>query len=186
MYPRPQVLCYNIKLGNPREISFKSKWEPFSGLCWTHLIKLTATVSKTPQGPSSQKGDQNKSDPKPGFELRFQSFKTSVSASFSQQPISATNPQVGPELPPRLRTQYSDISSDPDIERFRIEKVKKKHKCRTSIGPANLTHGQHLPPEQWVSSNGTNKKHLYKQIKPELNIHHSNISCSKTLLIHLY
>ena len=33
---------------------------------------------------------------------------------------------MDPELPPRLRTQYSDISSDPEIELVRAEKVKHK------------------------------------------------------------
>ena len=41
----------------------------------------------------------------------------------SYEPMDTTTTQVGPELPPRLRAQYLDISSDPEIELVRAEKV---------------------------------------------------------------
>ena len=47
--------------------------------------------------------------------------------------MDTTTTQVDPELPLRLRTQYSDISSDPEIEPHRakiVEKVK-KHKDKS-------------------------------------------------------
>ena len=47
--------------------------------------------------------------------------------------MDTTTTQLGPELPPRLRTQYSDISSHPEIEPARaktVEKVK-KHKDKS-------------------------------------------------------
>ena len=47
--------------------------------------------------------------------------------------MDTTTTQVGPELPPRLRAQYSDISSDPEMEPPRaksVEKVK-KHKDKS-------------------------------------------------------
>ena len=44
------------------------------------------------------------------------------------QPIT----RWAPELLPKMTTQYSDISSDPDIEQNKPEKVKKQKKTRTN------------------------------------------------------
>ena len=88
------------------------------------------TVSKQSQDPSSTQVDQGKSDPKPGPSSaprpRYQQVP-------SHEPMDTTTTQVGPELPPRLRAQYSDISSDPEMEPPRaksVEKVK-KHKDKS-------------------------------------------------------
>ena len=76
-------------------------------------LAATVTVSKHSQDPSSPQGDQTKSHSKPGPSSaprpRYQQVP-------SHEPMDTTTAQVGPELPPRLWAQYSDISSDPEID----------------------------------------------------------------------
>ena len=96
------------------------------------------TVSKHPQDPSSPQADKNKSNPKPGPSSAPSPPRPRYQQVPSHEPMDTTTTQVGPELPPRLRTQYSDISSDPEMEPPRpktVEKVKKhkdKSKCKSS------------------------------------------------------
>ena len=96
-------------------------------------LAATVTVSKHPQDPSSTQGDKNKSNPKPGPSSAPSPPRPRYQQVPSHEPMDTTTTQVGPELPPRLRTQYSDISSDPEMEPPRpktIEKVK-KHKDKS-------------------------------------------------------
>ena len=93
-------------------------------------LAATVTVFKHPQDTSSPQGDQTKSHSKPGLSSaprpRYQQVP-------SHEPMDTTTAQVGPELPPRLRAQYSDISSYPEMEPPRaksVEKVK-KHKDKS-------------------------------------------------------
>ena len=83
-------------------------------------------VFKQPQDPSSAQGDQSKSDLKPGPSSAPSPRRPKYQQVPSHEPMDTTTTEVGPELPPRLRTQYSDISSDPEIEPTRTEKVKYK------------------------------------------------------------
>ena len=93
-------------------------------------LAATVTVSKQSQDPSSTQVDQGKSDPRPSPgsapRPRYQQVP-------SHEPMDTTTTQVGPELPPRLRAQYSDISSHPEMEppiAKSVEKVK-KHKDKS-------------------------------------------------------
>ena len=93
-------------------------------------LAATVTVSKHPQDPSTPQGDQSKSNSKPGPSSaprpRYQQVP-------SHEPMDTTTTQVGPELPPWLRTQYSDIYSDPEMELPRPKTVEKfkKHKDKS-------------------------------------------------------
>ena len=89
-------------------------------------LAATVTVSKESQDPSSPQGDQSKSDPKPGSSSAPSPPRPRYQQVPSHELMDTTTTQVGPELPPRLRTQYSDISSDPEIKPVRAEKVLKK------------------------------------------------------------
>ena len=91
-------------------------------------LAATVTVSKNPQDPSSPQGDKNKSNPRPGPSSAPSPPRPRYQQVPSHEPMDTTTAQLGPELPPRLRTQYSDISSDPEMDQPRpktIEKVKK-------------------------------------------------------------
>ena len=97
--------------------------------------KLAATVivSKQSQDPSSTQVDQGKSDPKPGPSSAPSPPRPRYQQVPSHEPMDTTTTQVGPELALRLRTQYSKISSDPEIGPARaktVEKVK-KHKDKS-------------------------------------------------------
>ena len=101
-------------------------------------LAATVTVSKQPQdpsspNPSSPQGDQSKSDPKPGLSSAPHPFRPRYQQVPSHEPMDTTTTHVGPELPPRLRAQYSDISSDPEMEPLRTEKAVKvkKHKDKS-------------------------------------------------------
>ena len=85
-----------------------------------NTLAATVIVSKQPHY-------QSKSDPKPGLSSDPRPPRPRYQQVPSHEPMDTTTTQVGPELPPRLRTQYSDISTDPEIEPTRTEKVK-KHK----------------------------------------------------------
>ena len=89
-------------------------------------LAATVTVSKQSQDPSSTQGDQSKSDPKPGPSSAPSPPRPRYQQVPSHEPMNTTTTQVGPKLPPRLRTHYSDISSDPEIQRTRAEKVEKE------------------------------------------------------------
>ena len=101
-------------------------------------LAATVTVSKQSQDPSSTQVDQGKSDPRPGPSSASSPPRPRYQQVPSHEPMDTTTTQVGPELPPRLRAQYSDISSDPEMEPPRaksVEKVKKhkdKSKCKSS------------------------------------------------------
>ena len=91
------------------------------------------TVSKQSQDPSSTQVDQGKSDPRPGPSSAPSPPRPRYQQVPSHEPMDTTTTQVGPELPPRLRAQHSDISSDPEMEPPRaksVEKVK-KHKDKS-------------------------------------------------------
>ena len=102
--------------------------------------------------------------------------------------MDTTTTQVGPELPPRLRAQYSNISSDPEMEPPRaksVEKVKKhkdkskyKSKWEQDFQNLSLTEGK-LPK----APQATGK--YYKMVDPcfeermhELNRKFGNICIS--------
>ena len=96
-------------------------------------LAATVTVSKQSQDPSSTQVDQGKSDPRPGLSSASSPPRPRYQQVPSHEPMDTTTTQVGPELPPRLRAQYSDISSDPEMEPPRaksVEKVK-KHKDKS-------------------------------------------------------
>ena len=83
-------------------------------------LAATVTVSKQSQDPSSTQVDQGKSDPRPGPSSAPSPPRPRYQQVPSHEP---TTTQVGPELPPRLRAQYSDISSDPEMEPPRAKSV---------------------------------------------------------------
>ena len=93
-------------------------------------LPATVTVSKHPQDPSSPQEDQTKSHSKPGPNSAPSPPRPRYQQVPSHEPMDTTITQVGPELPPRLRAQYSDISSDPEMEPLRAKSVEmvKKHK----------------------------------------------------------
>ena len=96
-------------------------------------LAATVTVSKHPQDTSSPQGDQTKSHSKPGPSSAPSPPRPRYQEVPSHEPMDTTTAQVGPELPPRLRAQYSDISSDPEMEPPQaksVEKVK-KHKDKS-------------------------------------------------------
>ena len=91
--------------------------------------KLDATITKQTSEPAPQQGVQT-TDPKPG---PSSAPSTAPQASPprsqfqqvpSQKPMDVTHTEMGPELLPTLRIQYSDISSDPDIRPPKPEKAK--------------------------------------------------------------
>ena len=95
-------------------------------------LAATVTVSKHPQDPSSPQ-DQTKSHSKLGPSSAPSPTRPRYQQVPSHEPMDTTTAQVGPKLPPRLRAQYSDISSDPEMEPPRaksVEKVK-KHKDKS-------------------------------------------------------
>ena len=71
------------------------------------------------QNPSSPQGDQSKSDPRPSPSSAPSPPRPRYQQVPSHEPMDTTTTQVGLELPPRLRAQYSDISSDPEMEPVR-------------------------------------------------------------------
>ena len=95
-----------------------------------NTLAPTVTVSKHPQDTSSLQGDQTKPHSKPGPSSATRPRYQQVP---SHEPMDTTTAQVGPELHPRLRAQYSDISSDPEMEPPRAKSVKKvkKHKDKS-------------------------------------------------------
>ena len=96
-------------------------------------LAATVTVSKHPQDPSFPQGDQSKPNPKPGLSLAPSPPRPWYQQVSIHEPMDITTTQVSPVLPPRLRTQYSDISSNPEMEPPRpktVEKVK-KHKDKS-------------------------------------------------------
>ena len=96
-------------------------------------LASTVTVSKQSQDPSSTQVDQGKSDPRPGPSSAPSPPRPRYQQVPSHETMDTTTTQVGPELPPRLQTQDSDISSDPEMEPPRaksVEKVK-KHKAKS-------------------------------------------------------
>ena len=96
-------------------------------------LAATVTVSKQSQDPSSTQVDQGKSDSRPGPSSALSPPRPRSQQVPSHEPMDTTTAPVGPELPPRLRAQYSDISSDPEMEPPRaksVEKVK-KHKDKS-------------------------------------------------------
>ena len=91
-------------------------------------LAATVTVSKQSQEPSSPQGDQSKDDQskshsKPGPSSAPSPPRPRYQQVPSHELMDTTTTQVGPELPPRLRAQYSDISSDPEIEPPRAKSV---------------------------------------------------------------
>ena len=77
--------------------------------------------------------DQGKSDSRPGPSSAPSPPRPRYQQVPSHEPMDTTTTQVGPELPLRLRTQYSDISSDPEIEPAKAKTVAKvkKHKDKS-------------------------------------------------------
>ena len=100
-------------------------------------LAATVTVSKHPQDPRSPQGDQTKSHSKPGPSSAPSPPRPRYQQVPSHEPMDTTTAQVGPELPPRLRAQYSDIPSDPEMEPPRAESVEKvkKHKTNLNTSP---------------------------------------------------
>ena len=93
-------------------------------------LAATVTVSKHPQDPSSPQGDQTKSHSKPGPSSAPSPPRPWYQQVPSHEPMDTTTAQVGPELPPRLRAQCSDISSDPEMEPPRAKSEKKLKRSR--------------------------------------------------------
>ena len=87
-------------------------------------LAATVTVSKQSQDPSTPKGDQSESNPNPGPSSAPSLPRPRYPQVSSHEPMDTTTTQVGPKLPPRFRTQYSDISSDPEME-SELKKLKK-------------------------------------------------------------
>ena len=96
-------------------------------------LAATVTVSKHPQDPSSPQGDQTKSHSKPGPSSAPSPPRPWYQQVPRHEPMDTTTTQVGPELPPRLRAQYLDISSDPEMEPPRAKSVEnvKQHKDKS-------------------------------------------------------
>ena len=88
--------------------------------------KLAATVTKPTLDPTPLLEDQAKADPKPGPSSAPQPSlpRPWFQQVQSQEPIDITKHRSGPRSPPRLRAQFSDVSSDPDIEPTKAEKFK--------------------------------------------------------------
>ena len=130
--------------------------------------KLTVTVSKLPQGPSSPQGDQSKSDPKPALSSAPSPPRPRYQQVPSHKPMDTTTTHIGPELPLRLRAQYSDISSDPEMEPVRTEKaekVKKNIKINQNTSPPVMSVPHLMHPLTALGANQLNLP-LSKGITP--------------------
>ena len=126
---RPQVNCYSAKLKNPWNISFKNKWVLFSGPCWTCLINWLPQFPnqlKIPLLLRDIKINQILNQVRPQLQnpahpdLRISQFQA---RNLWTQPI----PRWTQNCLPHLGISHSDISSDPDIEPIRVEKVQGSH-----------------------------------------------------------